>query len=271
MLWRTIITGLLLATANVAAAFDTTSLVSVWALNEASGNATDSFGSNTLTDTNTVARVAGKVSNCGDFEDANTEYFTVADNTSLSMGHVDMTLTYWVQFESLGTNRDCVSKWGGSASTQEYLSGYVSSSNRLRFLVNNTAGTTNTSVLANTFGAVSTGTWYFVVCYHDDTVGEIAISVNNGAFDTASTSGGIRDSTTNFQLGARPGPSTYHDGLIDEVTLWKRKLTAGEITTLYNGGAGLAYPWASGTVSKILQLSDLRLREPRPCDILLVR
>lgn len=271
MLWRTIITGLLLATANVAAAFDTTSLISVWALDEASGNATDSHGSNTLTDTNTVARVTGLLGNCGDFEDTNSEYFTVADNASLSMGHVDCTITYWVKFESLGTIRDCVSKWGGTASTQEYLTGYSSSTNRIRFLVNNTAATVTTGVNADNLGAPSTGVWYFVACWHDDTASEIGIKVNDGTANTASTSGGIRDSTTNFQVGARPGPGNYHDGLIDQVTVWKRVLTAGEITTLYNSGNGLAYPWASGTVSKILQLSDLRLREPRPCDILLVR
>jgi hypothetical protein len=30
-------------------------------------------------------------------------------------------------------------------------------------------------------------------------------------------------------------------GLIDEVGFWKRKLTAQEITALYNGGAGLPF------------------------------
>ena len=41
---------------------------------------------------------------------------------------------------------------------------------------------------------------------------------------------------------ARNNAAYYHDGLIDEVGVWSRLLTADEKTALYNSGSGLAYP-----------------------------
>ncbi len=34
----------------------------------------------------------------------------------------------------------------------------------------------------------------------------------------------------------------YLNGALDEIGLWTRVLTSTEVTQLYNGGAGLAYP-----------------------------
>ena len=33
------------------------------------------------------------------------------------------------------------------------------------------------------------------------------------------------------------------DGSVDELGLWNRVLTSGEMTNLWNGGAGLTYPF----------------------------
>jgi hypothetical protein len=35
-------------------------------------------------------------------------------------------------------------------------------------------------------------------------------------------------------------------GDIDEVGIWSRVLTSTEVTQLYNGGAGLQYPFTNG-------------------------
>ena len=58
----------------------------------------------------------------------------------------------------------------------------------------------------------------------------------------------MRDSTNPFAIGVWTGafPSGNMDGLIDEVGFWKRTLTSGERTQLYNSGNGLAYPFSSG-------------------------
>ena len=55
----------------------------------------------------------------------------------------------------------------------------------------------------------------------------------------------IHDSSAPFELGDYNSGSEF-DGLIDECGIWSRVLTAGEITDLYNSGAGLPYDAGGG-------------------------
>lgn len=83
-----------------------------------------------------------------------------------------------------------------------------------------------------------------------DAAGDTAnIQVNNGTPDSAATSGTAPNtSAAEFRIGAREyaGFEGYFDGLIDQVGIWKRVLTAQERTDLYNAGAGLSYADMSG-------------------------
>jgi hypothetical protein len=48
-----------------------------------------------------------------------------------------------------------------------------------------------------------------------------------------------------FDLGANSAAGGLHwDGALDEWGFWARTLTSDERAALYNGGAGLAYPFA---------------------------
>lgn len=38
----------------------------------------------------------------------------------------------------------------------------------------------------------------------------------------------------------------FFNGAIDEMGIWSRAISSAEVTSLYNGGAGLAYPFSSG-------------------------
>jgi hypothetical protein len=48
-----------------------------------------------------------------------------------------------------------------------------------------------------------------------------------------------------FVIGARRTSDNQapFDGLIDEVGIWSRVLTAAEIAILYNGGSGITFPF----------------------------
>lgn len=218
-------------------------LISYWSLDEASGNATDSHGSNTLTDLNTVTSAVGKIGNARDFEADNSEALTSTDNASLSTGDIDWTIAAWVQIESLTTR--CVFGKGDGAgpSTDEYVLRTVAS--KFRWSVSRASAYTD--LTASTFGTVTTGTWYFVVAWHDSAANQIGISVNAGTADTASHSTGPNDTAKGFAIGRYGELSAqYWDGLIDEVGFWKRVLTGAERTELYNGGAGRDYAYVSG-------------------------
>ncbi len=61
-------------------------------------------------------------------------------------------------------------------------------------------------------------------------------------------------------FGAQIGsgtPKRYYSGLIDEMGIWGRALSAAEVTQLYNSGAGLQYPFTTGTPIRFQHLSLL--------------
>jgi hypothetical protein len=224
----------------------TDNLIAYWKLDETSGNAADSVGSNTLTDNNTVGTAAGKVGTCRDFESSSTEFLSITDNADLSFGNEDFTITGWINFESLGVRWFPFGKVSGAGATEYYVD-YDSSSTRVRFAVGN--GSTVGTVSATNLGAPSTATWYFVVAWHDATANTVNIQVNNGTPNSASFSDGCADLGGGFSIGKGGDFGTYYDGLVDEVGIWGRVLTSDERTALYNSGNGTTYPFGGGSPS----------------------
>lgn len=211
-------------------------LVSYWKLDEASGNRADSHGSNTLTENNTVGSAAGKIGNAADFEDATSGYLSHTDNTDLSCGDVDYTFSFWLNAETLnGSFGFPVVFSKGGTGDRDYA---------LYFNVGKPSFE-SAGQLIEWGSALSTGTWYHIICWHDATANEIGISVNDGTPATRGDGTAV-DSTGDFQLGASVSQGLYWDGLIDEFGFWKRVLTSGERTQLYNSGSGLAYPFSGG-------------------------
>ncbi len=222
-------------------------LVSYWKLEEASGARADEVGGNTLTDDNTVTQAVGKLGNCGQFTRANSEQLSHVDNASLSVGDIDFTWAGWVYADTLTNNSGILGKWG---TNNEYALWYYNlSSLGLTFMfsvVDGSGGTTH--LRAASAGAPATGTWYYIVAWHDSVANTINIQVNNGTVDSTAHTTGVRDGTNAFSVGnyASGSAGIYWDGRIDSVGFWKRVLTAAERTSLYNSGAGLEYPFSSG-------------------------
>ena len=224
-----------------------------WKLNEASGARVDSHGSNDLADNNTVGQAAGKIGNAAQFVNADLEYLSIADNASLSMGDIEMTVALWAYLDNKTGDQAFLGKFNWGADQREYAIRYDDSSDRIRFHVSSN-GTIGTEIIvaANSLGSPSTATWYFIVAWHDPATNLIYIQVNDGAVDSVAASAGIFNGTSDLMLGAwKDGTDSLLDGRVDSVSVWKRVLTAQERTDLYNGGAGFDYPFAAPTpVSK---------------------
>lgn len=230
---------------SVCAQVSTTSLISVWEMDEASGSAVDAFGSNTLTETSgTIDATTGKINGARDFEaTADTEYFEIADNADVSMGDIDFTITAWVNLETAGaTQQIIVGKDRNAAGDREYNLFYRTTGTTFAFEVFS-ASNSGTIVSSSTFGTPSTGTWYFIVAWYDATTNTMYISVNDGTANSTAKGTLQASGAAPFRIGARAYATIeqYFDGKIDQVTIWKRVLTSGERTALYNSGNGLAY------------------------------
>lgn len=219
-----------------------TNLVAYYALDESSGNAIDSLGSNDLTDNNTVGSGTGKVSGARHFTKASSQYFNHADNATLSVGDIDWSIIAWFNQDSTG--RMMIASKDTGSSGEWYL--YINNSNLAVFEVYGASGfASGTSLQASTQGVLSTATWYMAAAVHDSINNQLLLSINAGTQDTAAHTAGILDGTGDFRI-ANDSFAEPFDGLIDEVGIWKRTLSTTEISDLYNSGSGRNYAYISG-------------------------
>ncbi len=214
-----------------------TGLTTYYSLNETSGNRSDSRGSQTLTDTNTVGNTAsGKQGNAATFVGSSSEKLNRADNSTLSVGDVDFLWCAWI-YPTLNNGARLALINKGSSSTSEYLLEINWATSTVNWSVWNSSGVSTEVVSTAT---VVINTWYFVCGWHDATNNVIGVSVN-GVETTAAHSTGVRDGTGNFCLGARD-TDRYYTGHMDEVAFWDNYLpSAHERRWLYNKGAGRTY------------------------------
>lgn len=220
-------------------------LIAAWELDEASGNALDSHGSNDLTETSgTIATGTGLIyGNARDFESGDSEWFTIADNTDLSTGDIDFSLECWINVESLASFIALFGKDNGS--TQKEYNCYAYPNGNIQFNVSNNGINEHGTVTAGA-GSITTGTWIQVCCGHNATSNETWITINGGTPATTSYSGGIADGTAGFQIGANDSAGNLpFDGLISPVRFWKRDIRS-DISELYNSGSGRTYSYITG-------------------------
>lgn len=217
------------------------SLIASWPLNEATGNATDESGAGlTLTDQGGVDSNTGKIyANARRYNFAGgSQYHWRASEAALQMGDIDFTITAWIYVENIGASYELVTKDDEAANSRDYTLD-IGVSDEFRFYVNG-------NLTASWGAANSADTWYFVACGHDKDDDNVWISRNDGTVVTAST-GGVAPqvSAAQFRVGAREyaGAEGYFDGRIQQVRIWKRHLSAAEITQLYNSGNGTTTPY----------------------------
>jgi hypothetical protein len=217
-------------------------LVSYWKLDEASGDALDAHGSNTLAAVNAPGSAAGKINTGRTFGgNASGQKFTIADNASLSMGDLDFTISAWVKLESkpAGNAMNVVAKRNLGGGNLEYWLRWLNTTDRFQFVVT-PDGSTQTIVTADFLGPPSLGAWYHLVCWHDSAGDQILLQVNNGMVSHIAHGSGVFNGASDFWMGDSNTAEVW-DGVLDEIGIWKRVLLPSERSALYNGGAGLPY------------------------------
>ena len=222
-------------------------LVSYWKLDESSGNAADSHGSNTLTNTGVVFS-AGKINNGADFElgDAPGSYdrLTITDASQSGLDITgDIALSAWVKPESEPGNSiqyHIAGKWF-TTNSRSYIFRYEKVSGVLYLTFTPSpdgADAENLRVLVD----LGTGTWKHIVMSWKASTKTLTVYVNGASVGTAVGSfNSIFSSTSIFYIGGESVGQNIFDGMIDEVGIWSRELTSTEVTSLYNGGSGCQY------------------------------
>jgi len=223
-----------------------TDLVSYWELEEASGTRFDSHGANNLTDNNTVGSAAGKVGNAADFDRASGEFL---NNTTIMSGiSTAFTFSGWFKFPNIGgANQTVFSvRPGSGAQNLIQVETYVDPTvGNLRLIGFNSSGQNRKDYQFR--NGLAADTWgHFAVTWDGSTLhfykdGSTAgvHKQNDGAWPLTATS-------RNLRVGAETNTGNIADGLIDELGVWTRALTAAEVAELYNSGAGIPYDAGGG-------------------------
>jgi hypothetical protein len=219
-------------------------LQGLWLLEETSGTRyDDTANNNDLTDVNTVGyssdRKEGVYS--ADFERSNSEYLNIDDGDQTGLDITgDLSIVAWIKPESLSdaTGHAFVSKYFTGTADRSYIfwtykigSDYYVRCN----LSSNGSGST----AATGATALSAGTWYHIGVVYNGT--DIRVYVDgsldtNGASNPATYSSGIHSGIAPFRLGVHGGSIWLYDGLMDEVAIFDRALSAAEISSIYTDG-----------------------------------
>jgi hypothetical protein len=216
-----------------------TSLIGYWKLDETlvTSLAKDSHSTNDGSISSTVAcGSTGVIGTSFKFDGANATKVTLPNNSDTQMTTSDFTMTAWVYLNSAADTKNMII---GSATDGAFSFGVNSSRIIVATKVNTADGADSTLV-------VPLNTWSFVGIVFDSTA-----TSNNLTYYLNSTSE-AKTMNMDFTAGAPTNLMGQRNtnvnkwvGNIDEFAIWKRKLTAGEMTSLYNSGNGLAYPFTS--------------------------
>lgn len=233
----------------------TTSLVSYWDLDEASGTRADSHGSNTLADNNTVTQATGigGSGNAAQITAANSESLSIADGSQTGLDlSGDFSLNVWAYFDSFPASNSSFSlmaKNNGTGNQRAYFLDFYNHSTAgygLRVLVSsdgsfNTGSLSNDPFLQADWAGAATSTWFMLTGAYTASAGTVSIYVNGSLLETLS---GYPTSVFNnnqpFYIGAM-NTTNYQNGREQFAGVWSKVLTTQEITDLYNAGAGLPY------------------------------
>jgi hypothetical protein len=105
----------------------------------------------------------------------------------------------------------------------------------------------------------SVNTWYFVVYTCDGTTAKLYVNASQEGGNVSQGLGEVA-SSPGFCIGAYLNAATpplannyFFKGYEDECFIYSRALTSTEISSLYNGGAGLQYPFTTGNPGAFFQ------------------
>ncbi len=212
-------------------------LVSYWKMDEASGTRVDERGSYNLTATGTVNDVSGVLNNAA-LIDAAGKYLT---GSSSILGDCNaaggLTVNLWIKPTSFGGYRSVMDCAIDAFFTGRRLSFFIDSSTIGYWTSRGSGASTDTPLTFST--GFTTGAWQMLTITIDGTTANI---YRNASIVATIASGVDVPSAAPFTLGDNPssGGSRY-DGAYDEGAVWKRVLSTGDITNLYNSGSALPY------------------------------
>jgi hypothetical protein len=217
----------------------TTNIKGYWKLDESSGNASDATGNGfTLTNAGTVTYAPAKINNGAVFSGSNN-----LTNTGISLTSA-MTISGWMK--AANTSVFIPIAFRNDTNADFYMMVFGNGVSEFRF--RNSGGTAFT---LNPTLSTPTAFHFYTLTYDGST---LTAYVDGSSVGSTPASGSF-SSTPTFGVGTSDTQGNGA-GTIDEVGVWTRALTSTEVSQLYNGGAGIQYPFAPAAKFTPWQFTD---------------
>jgi len=210
-----------------------TDLMSYWKMDESSGDAIDAHGDVDLTVNGASYGGTGKINDGFDFDGNDNLRKTGISGNPLDA--TDLTMVAWVNPTALGGFQRILGSASGAANRYSMLF----NGDKLAYQIDG-AGHDDPSTTA-----VSNGVLTHIAVVFDASENNVKYYINGTLDGNEPTDANEIDANlTIFCIGANSdGNAQFFTGVIDETGVWNRTLDQSEITALYNGGSGLAYPF----------------------------
>ena len=228
------------------AGFPTTNLVARWSLNEASGNALDTFASLDLTEVGTPGTDFGISEPCAETDTAREwnssgDSFERLDSVELSFID-DFSFEAWINVGvAIGTGevRTILGNYNGTGDRGVFWA-YSDSAGTPRLLL--AASSTDSTTQLAVDKTLTTDQWYHYFVTYDESAGAANFYIDGELVGAEQTGGEttLNDTTGKFRLGCYStdgsacNTAVTWEGELQEVKVWDAVKTADEIKAIYN-------------------------------------
>ena len=218
----------------------------MWQGSTSAINGHDWYAISFSTDTNSPANgssgatqnVTGKFDKCFEFSGGNNEqvglngtvladYYNPSNHASTTHKS-DFTISCWINHDNDNGNYPMlVANYTGS------------NTGGFQFYINGTANTVTFWTSTNDVtasGALSSGSWHHVVCMRES--GTVKFYINGSLNSSTIANAHHIEGLVDCAIGGKTDGGNGLNGKIDEVSIWRRALSASEISALYNSGTG---------------------------------
>lgn len=226
----------------------TDNLLSYWKLDESSGNASDSVASNTLTNVNTVTYGTGKINNGADFGSTNSDRLLGnASNLGITGGAVSISVWFKISTQPSSGDTQSIIRLSENTNKTDVSIRYINTGGTYTLEFGRGKNGVGDNTIVRT-GQLTTDVWYHAVLSYNATT--LYGYFNGTEVSNTSASGSGSGANPNYlTVGGHYNSALSYffpfKGLADEIGIWTRGITSGEVTELYNGGSGVQYPFAN--------------------------
>lgn len=207
------------------------------------GNANDAVSTNNGTATSvTFSTGNGKINQGGGFNGSSSR---VTLPTFAYISGTAFSISAWFKSTAAGATAYQIAAADAPSGTGNRVFQLALNLNKVRFIRFGTSDNLITNISST--NNWNDGNWHLAVAIFDNTVGSSLYVDNTLEASDAVTTSNNTDTNVPFSIGANgsSSPSEIFNGAIDEVGFYNIALDSNDRDTLWNGGAGLQYPFSA--------------------------